>query len=1456
MASSPPFLLEDQTDEDFFDKLVDDDDDDVGLNKVTATSSAPVFTDGDESDEIKAFANLSINETDDSELNDTDKMVEGADDSGIKVGSEPNGEVKEVDGNGGGFAMVEQAVVHGSNGALQPATSFDFGTLESSNSFDFASALEGNQETVGTDVFSNGNLSESDHTGANGIKQVQWSAFSTSGEQMDNSGFGSYSDFFSDLGENADQSSGNVANDIGYEATTVSGNELPDSNYSQRYGSNHDGANSGTDSQQTAGIQDPNSIEYLESLYPGWKIDRSTGQWYSVDDYNAGANVQAAADASLSGDWATSDGKTDVSYLQNSVQSVAGTVNAGDTTGSVTNWNQAPHVNDTSDWNQVPQGNETGASIVDWNQTQSVNHVYPPHMVFDPQFPDWYYDTNDGEWYKLDTYFASLQSASETQNKVTQMDSRPFESLPGSDYKNQSDMYGQVATSQGFGAETPHYDGAQSFGHYNQQVHQEATVTARSSSEYKLSQQSENHFRPNFGGSINAQEQLSGGYWGTQSSHEQVSVGQNQYSGGSHNLVNAMNLTPQWIQPRNEQKQQSRVSGDIFPVQNSVNFSQHVQGAYHFSPAMQPGRSSDGRPPCALVTFGFGGKLIVAKGSNFVGTSSFEGQNPIGSSISVLNFMDVVADNVDASDYLRSLCRQSFPGPLSGGSTAVNKWIDERISSTESPHIGHEKREVLKLLLSLLKISVQYQGKLRSPFGADVVLKENEAEAAIAKLLASPKLNDTQFSGYGPVAHCLQQLPSEGQLRATAAEVQILLVSGKKKEALKCAQDGQLWGPALVLAAQLGEQFYVETVTQMALKQLVPGSPLRTLCLLIAAQPAAVFTADDTAINSVPGGVAILVCCGVLDLAILGEKGMLDDWKENLAVITANRTKDDELVLIHLGDCLWKENSDVFAAHMCYLVAEANFEPYSDIARLCLIGADHWKFPRTYASPEAIQRTEVYEYSKVLGNPQFILLPFQPYKLVYAHMLVEVGRVSDALKYCQAVLKALKNGRSPEVETLRQVATSLEDRIKSHQQGGFSMNLVSGKLGKIFNFIDSTAHRVVGLPPAPSQSIGNVPSTESHFQTGARVSTSQSTMAMSSLMPSAVEPSNGWTDSNKRSMHNRSVSEPDFGRSPRQDQVDGSTETSASSTQGETSSAGNSRFRRFGSQIFQKLLTPRGGRQAKLGDENKFYFDQNLKMWVEKGAEPPSMETAPPPLPTSTFQNGTSDYNLKTALKSEGPPSNGSPEYKTPPLDPGVGIPPLPPTTNQYSARSRVGVRSRYVDTFNKGGGNQTNLYQSPPVSSIKPSISANANANGKFFVPAPVSSNVDTTESHTESVQNGHNITENPSISSAEVPFQSPPPSSSTNMQRFGSMNSISSMKAANPNGRFASNSRRTASWSGGSFPGSFSPEIAGGADARPLAEVLKMSRPAMRSPGASTLMHSSGSGGSFGDELQDVDL
>ncbi|XP_039063477.1 protein transport protein SEC16B homolog [Hibiscus syriacus] len=222
-------------------------------------------------------------------------------------------------------------------------------------------------------------------------------------------------------------------------------------------------------------------------------------------------------------------------------------------------------------------------------------------------------------------------------------------------------------------------------------------------------------------------------------------------------------------------------------------------------------------------------------------------------------------------------------------------------------------------------------------------------------------------------------------MQATALEVQRLLVSGRKKEALEFAQEGQLWGPALVIASQLGDQFYGDTVKLMALKQLKVGSPLRTLCLVVAGQPADVFSKVSSGSN-LPGYVNTSIQPGQV------AANMLDGWEENLAILTANRTKDDGLVIILLGDCLWKERKEAAAAHICYLVAEASFEPYSDGARLCLIGAAHWNCPRIYVSPEAIQRTELYEYSKVLGNSQFLRLPFQPYKLIYAYMRLKLGK--------------------------------------------------------------------------------------------------------------------------------------------------------------------------------------------------------------------------------------------------------------------------------------------------------------------------------------------------------------------------------------------------------------------------------------------------------------------------------
>lgn len=47
-------------------------------------------------------------------------------------------------------------------------------------------------------------------------------------------------------------------------------------------------------------------------------------------------------------------------------------------------------------------------------------------------------------------------------------------------------------------------------------------------------------------------------------------------------------------------------------------------------------------------------------------------------------------------------------------------------------------------------------------------------------------------------------------------------------------------------------QFYADTVKQMAHHQFLPGSPLRTLCLLIAGEPADVFSDGSSVVASQP----------------------------------------------------------------------------------------------------------------------------------------------------------------------------------------------------------------------------------------------------------------------------------------------------------------------------------------------------------------------------------------------------------------------------------------------------------------------------------------------------------------------------------------------------------------------------------------------------------------------------
>ncbi|GMJ01585.1 hypothetical protein like AT5G47490 [Hibiscus trionum] len=1417
MAS--PFEVEDQLDEDFFDKLVDDDDN----FDFTGTANENVVGAAD-SDEVKAFSNLIISESPsgvESRGKDVDigteaeKGVEDANISALLGANEgdvafnessslapgnANSTISEMSPSGiesGGKDVdigteAEKGVEDADILASLDANECYVATNESSSLVP-ANAKECNVTGMGEGVLDCG-TGKSDIASGTGVKEVDWSSFGSDSNVHYGGGSRPFSEIFNDLGDNSEEPFSEVGNkdDLVREfnaTVAVSDNSfsyLASSSHPQNNDVQYMGLEQNVDGQNFSNYQ------YWESLYPGWRYDPNTGQWYQVEGYvNTVMNSQESFGVTHSDSgYFISDGKTDSQSLQQTYQSAAGTF--FEDFGS----------SDTSNWNQISQGNAD----------------YPAHMVFDPQYPGWYYDTITLEWKMLESYTPTVdQSAfmdNDQQYQNKNIESYEFQASLGSQdfYMNQSESAGNY--HQQFSNSFQDYSVSKSGTDFSSETKQLGNI-------YNPADHVDNHADKKNG----SERSRSVAPYKQQTQTFLHDGGVSRFQ----SFIPAQSYTPFNNQATVQPEQHMQFTPAFIDAQKPENHPQRpLQIGTSFSSSPTEGRSSAGRPPHALVTFGFGGKLVVMSNSSLSHTSAVYGnQGSVGGVVSILNLVEVVTDSSNVSsfgfgaqDYFQTLCHQPLPGPLVGGNVGnkeLYKWIDERIAHCESSSVGY-RGEVLRLLFSLLKISCQYYGKLRSPFGTDQTLKESDyPELAIAKLLGSVKGKGVQSGSYSAVAHCLQNLPSEAQMQATALEVQRLLVSGRKKDALEFAQEGQLWGPALVIASQLGDQFYGNTVKLMALKQLKAGSPLRTLCLVVAGQPADVFSTVSSSSNlpgydntpNQPGQVAA---------------NMLDVWEENLAILTANRTKDDELVIIYLGDCLWKERSEPVAAHICYLVAEANFDPYSDGARLCLIGADHWNCPRTYVSPEAIQRTELYEYSKVLGNSQFLLLPFQPYKLIYAYMLAEVGKMADSLKYCQAILKSLRTGRTPEVETWKQLVSSLEERLRIHQQGGYYTNLAPTKLvGKLLTFFDNTA-RVVGgqPPPLPSTSHSSVHQNEfAHQPRGSNTSNSQptmlmqpltsslsteSTMTMPALMPSAsMEPiSQRTSQTDLAAMPSRSISEPDFSQSDRK--VNSSSEANSSGKQEKAAvSSGPSRFGRFGSQLFQKtvglVLRSRPDRQAKLGDENKFYYDEKLKRWVEEGVEPPAEETALPPPPTNAaFLNGVNDLSVKDTPKTES--FHASNENKSSiTSERSSGIPPIPPSSNQYSGRARMGVRSRYVDTFNKGGSSPVNLFQSP-VPSPKPV----AGSNPKFFIPSTVTPSEEMVQNTGESTQEAIMSNESPATSFKQhlPPLPSPPPTSappppSTSMQRFPSMDtilhkSVAAAAAAASDG----NSRRIASWSG----------------------------------------------------------
>lgn len=221
----------------------------------------------------------------------------------------------------------------------------------------------------------------------------------------------------------------------------------------------------------------------------------------------------------------------------------------------------------------------------------------------------------------------------------------------------------------------------------------------------------------------------------------------------------------------------------------------------------------------------------------------------------------------------------------------------------------------------------------------------------------------------------------------------------------RVAVDGQLWAIALLLSRLLGEAATAGTAGAMVQQCVAQQAPLQTLLLLLggasaeqplaAAAAAAVEAAAPAA--EAPPATAWQTQPGMFNPAAAsaaapGAGGSNDPtaWRRHLAVMAANRTPGDEAAMLSLGSQLLAAGQ-LLPAHVAFMLAGSLLQPWdlaaagnasgapaaaaaeagkpaSPAQPLVLLGTDAAVRPRACAQLPAILATEVYTWSRTVGE--------------------------------------------------------------------------------------------------------------------------------------------------------------------------------------------------------------------------------------------------------------------------------------------------------------------------------------------------------------------------------------------------------------------------------------------------------------------------------------------------------
>ncbi|CAH0520677.1 unnamed protein product [Peronospora belbahrii] len=446
-------------------------------------------------------------------------------------------------------------------------------------------------------------------------------------------------------------------------------------------------------------------------------------------------------------------------------------------------------------------------------------------------------------------------------------------------------------------------------------------------------------------------------------------------------------------------------------------------------------------PPSCLASFGFGGNVVTmfptrklqsnAAGSSF--HNSFQGAAAFDNRDGGVLCKGPV--NVFSMDQLHPKDNEFeqmdiFPGPLTedvSGETIL-ECLDNYLRRSEVSTRVDEEND--RLLLGVLRVLVKCNGKLRSDPG---ILNSSDPDSPEAQLIAllseSSKRRNKNERSIIPRPRKAQSTTPPDLMLKHANDLRELLLVGDRKGAVSSAMTAQMWPEAILIASYTDKDEYRRVLRTYLDEYYATGDPCRVLFMSFA----------DQQEKSVQEPKCLLQANVQQPAGSL----ILSNWVSHAQVLLSNRTADTNNILTELGDRLWGEVNAVAAAHTCYLLAGIQVDAPTPSSKLALLGGDH-RTPaeaRSYVSPAAVQRTEIYEWAQkhAKGASANLMIPFQGYKLIYAMLLADHGKLDTAFKYVTsmlAVIKAvtatMKPGTSMYLDGMKNQLTVLDDRLRQH----------------------------------------------------------------------------------------------------------------------------------------------------------------------------------------------------------------------------------------------------------------------------------------------------------------------------------------------------------------------------------------------------------------------------------------